>query len=400
MPARPKIPTGAFAWRLAFFYSALCAALGFQMPFLPVWLAAKGLDAGTVGIALAIPLVVRVVAIPVATRIADRCDAARAVIIIGAAGSLLGYVAVALAWTPEAIMAAIALASAFYAPLMPLADAYALGGLAARGRSYGPVRLWGSGAFIAGTLGGGLLLDLIAPLDLIWVVVTALLVNAGAAGLLAPLGVNAPTGLANRASASVLLCDRRFLVIAGAAALIQASHAVYYGFSTLQWRAAGLDGVTIGILWAVGVVAEIALFAISARLALKPVALLLAGAAGGVLRWGMMAFDPPVLTLAVLQCLHAFSFGATHLGAVGFMARAAPPALAASAQGYLAVVLASVMAAAMGISGELYARWGSGAYWAMAVLAALGALALLAGAPCGGGEDRCADGKGRASSQG
>ena len=400
MPARPKIPTGAFAWRLAFFYSALCAALGFQMPFLPVWLAAKGLDAGAVGIALAIPLVIRVVAIPIATRIADRCDAARAVIIIGAAGSLLGYVAVALAWTPEAIMAAIALASAFYAPLMPLADAYALGGLAARGRSYGPVRLWGSGAFVAGTLGGGLLLDLIAPLDLIWVVVTALLVNAGAAGLLAPLGVNAPTGLANRASASVLLCDRRFLVIAGAAALIQASHAVYYGFSTLQWRAAGLDGVTIGILWAVGVVAEIALFAISARLALKPVALLLAGAAGGVLRWGMMAFDPPVLTLAVLQCLHAFSFGATHLGAVGFMARAAPPALAASAQGYLAVVLASVMAAAMGISGELYARWGSGAYWAMAVLAALGALALLAGAPCGGGEDRCADGKGRASSQG
>ena len=401
MPARSKIPTGAsFAWRLAFFYSALCAALGFQMPFLPVWLAAKGLDAGAVGIALAIPLVIRVVAIPIATRIADRCDAARAVIIIGAAGALLRYVAVALAWTPEAIMAAIALASAFYAPLMPLADAYALGGLAARGRSYGPVRLWGSGAFIAGTLGGGLLLDLIAPLDLIWVVVTALLVNAGAAGLLAPLGVNAPTGLANRASASVLLCDRRFLVIAGAAALIQASHAVYYGFSTLQWRAAGLDGVTIGILWAVGVVAEIALFAISARLALKPVALLLAGAAGGVLRWGMMAFDPPVLTLAVLQCLHAFSFGATHLGAVGFMARAAPPALAASAQGYLAVVLASVMAAAMGISGELYARWGSGAYWAMAVLAALGALALLAGAPCGGGEDRCADGKGRASSQG
>jgi PPP family 3-phenylpropionic acid transporter len=403
MPARSKIPTGAsFVWRLAFFYSALCAALGFQMPFLPVWLAAKGLDAGTVGIALAIPLVVRVVAIPVATRIADRCDAARAVIIIGAAGALLGYVAVALAWTPEALMAAIALASAFYAPLMPLADAYALGGLAARGRSYGPVRLWGSAAFIAGTLGGGLLLDLIAPLELIWIVVTALLVNAAAAGLLAPPGLNATGGLAQRASASMLLRDRRFLVIAGASALIQASHAVYYGFSTLQWRAAGLDGVTIGILWAVGVVAEIALFAISARLALKPVALLFAGAAGGVVRWGMMAFDPPAPMLPVLQCLHAFSFGATHLGAVGFVARAAPPALAASAQGYLAVALALVMAATMGISGELYARWGSGAYWAMAVLAALGALALLVGAPCGGGgEERCADdGKGRASSHG
>src|SRR6516225_2442258 len=401
MPSKPHKPTGAaFALRLALFYSALCAALGFQMPFLPVWLAAKGLDAVAVGIALAIPLIVRLLAIPAATWIADRYDAARAVIMIGAAGSLAGYVAVGLAGTPEAIMAAIAVASAFYVPLMPLADAYALHGLTARGRGYGPVRLWGSAAFIAGTLVGGLLLDLIAPRELIWVVVTALLLNAAAAGVLAPLDDHRFGAGAQRASASMLLRNSRFLIVAAAAALIQASHAVYYGFSTLQWRAAGLDGVTIGILWAVGVVAEIALFAISARLALKPVALLLAGAAGGVLRWGVIAFDPPVLTLAVLQCLHAFSFGATHLGAVGFMARAAPPALAASAQGYLAVVLASVMAAAMGISGELYARWGSGAYWAMAVLAALGALALLAGAPCGGGEDRCADGKGRASSQG
>src|SRR5271166_3827165 len=401
MPAHPQIPTGTFfAWRLAFFYSALCAALGFQMPFLPVWLAAKGLDAGAVGVALAIPLVVRVFAIPIATRIADRYDAARAVIMSGAAGSVLGYVAVGLVWTPGTIMAAIALASAFYAPLMPLADAYALRGLAARGRSYGPVRLWGSAAFIAGTLGGGLLLDLIAPRELIWVVVAVLVLNAAAAGVLAPLGDHISGAPAQRASATMLLRDPQFLIVAAAAALIQASHAVYYGFSTLQWQAAGLDGVTIGALWAVGVVAEIALFAISARLALEPAVLLLAGAAGAVMRWGAMTFDPPPMLLLMLQCLHALSFGATHLGAVGFVARAAPAGLGASAQGYLAVALALVMAGAMGISGELYARWGSGAYWAMAVLAALGALVLLAGALGIGGKERCADGKERASSQG
>jgi len=401
MPANPQIPTGAFfAWRLAFFYSALCAALGFQMPFLPVWLAAKGLDAGAVGVALAIPLVVRVFAIPIATRIADRYDAARAVIMTGAAGSVLGYVAVGLVWTPGTIMAAIALASAFYAPLMPLADAYALRGLAARGRSYGPVRLWGSAAFIAGTVGGGLLVDLIAPRELIWVVVTAMLFNAAAAGVLVPLGPHMSGVPAQPASASMLLRDPRFLFVAAAAALIQASHAVYYGFSTLQWQAAGLDGVTIGALWAVGVVAEIALFAISARLALEPATLLLAGAAGATMRWGAMTFDPPPVLLLMLQCLHALSFGATHLGAVGFVARVAPAALGASAQGYLAVALALVMAGAMGISGELYARWGSSAYWAMAVLAALGALVLLAGAPGIGGKVRCADGSERASSQG
>src|SRR5271166_5876594 len=163
MPLNPQIPTGAtFAWRLALFYSALCATFGIQMPFLPLWFAAKWLDAGSIGAVLAIPLVVRFLAIPIATRIADRCDAARAVIAAGAAATLFAYVAIGLAQSPAAIMVAVAVASFFYTPLMPLADAYALRGLGLHGRSYGPVRSWGSLAFIAGTVGGGLLLDVIA----------------------------------------------------------------------------------------------------------------------------------------------------------------------------------------------------------------------------------------------
>jgi PPP family 3-phenylpropionic acid transporter len=370
------------------------------MPFLPVWFAAKGLDAGSVGVVLAIPLIVRVFAIPIATRIADRYDAVRAVIVTGAAVSFFGYIAVGLVHSPGAIMAAVALASTFYTPLMPLADAYALRGLGLHGRSYGPVRLWGSAAFIAGTLGGGVLLDLIDQRELIWIVVMVLALNAAAAGALAPLGVGTSGAAAQATSASVLLRDSRFVMAAAAAALIQASHAVYYGFSALQWQAAGYDGATIGTLWAVGVVAEIALFAVSARLSMGPTALLFAGAAGAVVRWGAMAFDPPPALLLMLQCLHALSFGATHLGALGFVARVAPAGLGASAQGYLAVALALVMAAALGISGELYARWQSGAYWAMAVLAALGGLVLLVGALCDGGKECCDGAAERASSQG
>jgi PPP family 3-phenylpropionic acid transporter len=111
---------------------------------------------------------------------------------------------------------------------------------------------------------------------------------------------------------------------------------------------------------------------------MEPTVLLFAGAAGAVMRWGAMAFDPPPVLLLLLQCFHALSFGATHLGALGFVARAAPAGLGASAQGYLAVALALVMAAAMGISGELYARWDSRAYAAMALLAAIGGLLMLA----------------------
>jgi hypothetical protein len=33
-------------------------------------------------------------------------------------------------------------------------------------------------------------------------------------------------------------------------------------------------------------------------------------------RWGLMASDPPLWATAILQCLHAMSFGAAHLAAI------------------------------------------------------------------------------------
>jgi MFS transporter, PPP family, 3-phenylpropionic acid transporter len=375
--ARPLPLHPSFAWRLAVFYAALFVALGVQLPFLPLWLAAKGLDAGAIGIALAVPMIVRVFAIPLATRGADRHDALRMAIVIAAAMAVLGYGLVGMAQGAAVITLALALASVFYTPIMPLADAYALRGLGRLGRAYGPVRLWGSAAFIVGSLGAGLLLDLIAAHELIWLIVAALTITAAAAYALAPLPPHEGNPSATHLS-SGLLRDPAFLAAAAAASLIQASHAVYYGFSALDWRAAGLDGGAIGALWALAVVAEIALFAISPRLPLVPTTLLMLGAAGAVVRWSAMAFDPPTALLPPLQCLHALSFGATHLGALGFMARAAPAELGATAQGYLAVALGLVMAAAMGISGLLYARWGGLAYGAMALAAAAGGVFALA----------------------
>jgi MFS transporter, PPP family, 3-phenylpropionic acid transporter len=364
--------------RLAIFYAALFAALGVQLPFLPVWLSAKGLDATMIGVVLAVPMVVRVIVIPLATHAADRYQALRAVIATAAAAAVLGYGATALTQGAAAVMAAFALASAFYTPLMPLADAYALRGLGQFGRSYGPVRLWGSAAFIAGSFAAGFLLDVIAARNLIWLIVVAMAAMALAAFALAPLPPCAGVPTQPVWSGQGLLRDRGFLAVAAGAGLIQASHAIYYGFATLDWQAAGLGGGEIGALWALAVAAEIALFAVSGRLPFKPATLLMAGAGGAVIRWGAMAFDPLPPALLLLQGLHALSFGATHLAAVGFVARAAPVELGATAQGHLAVALGLVMAAAMALSGVLYARWGSLAYAAMALAALAGGLFALA----------------------
>lgn len=362
-----------FAPKLALFYATLFAILGIHMPFFPLWLQAKDLSASEIGLVLAAPMLVRVFAIPVATREADRRNAIKTTIAVstliaalstGLLGLVGGFWPILLVWM---------LATLAFTPAMPLAEAYALKGLRSRGRTYGPVRLWGSAAFIATTLGAGVLLDAIAPLNLIWLIFAAFMLAAFVALWLEPLATDS-SAPSPTASPSRVLLQPAFLAALAAAGLVQASHAVYYGFSTLDWRAAGLSGQSIGVLWALGVAAEIALFAISGRLpaALGPTLLLIIGATGALVRWSAMAFDPPALLLPALQCLHALSFGATHLGALGFLVRTAPEHLGATAQGYLAVVNGVLMASATALAGSLYAAYGSRAYAAMAALAMLG----------------------------
>jgi PPP family 3-phenylpropionic acid transporter len=348
------------------------------MPFFPVWLEAKGVDAGMIGVVLAAPIVARLLAVPVFMRKADRRDAVRAALIVCGFAAATGYTLVGLSAGAALILVAYALTSLATTPQMPLAETYALKELGARRRTYGPVRLWGSFAFIAGNFVAGFAADVIPASDLIWLIVAASVLIALAALALPPVTPRAIEPSAAVPARQNLLRDRSFIAVVAAASLIQASHAEYYGFSAVQWSAAGFDGTFIAALWALGVGAEIVLFSLQSRLPpfFEPTVLLLTGACGGMLRWIGMAFDPPAFMLAALQLLHALSFGATHLGALMFLARHAAPAQAATAQGYLAIASGVAMAGAMALSGVLYRDFGSAAYAAMALMA-------IAGGTCG-----------------
>ena len=144
-----------FAPRLAALYAGLFITGGIQLPFFPVWLKAKGLDPQMIGLVLAAPIVARMIAVPLVARAADRREALRAAIIGTSFLGVAGFVLVGLAEGAWAILIAYTLAALALTPVMPLAETYALKGLAARGRAYGPVRLWGSAAFILGTFVAG-----------------------------------------------------------------------------------------------------------------------------------------------------------------------------------------------------------------------------------------------------
>lgn len=361
-----------FAVRLAGLYAAIFILNGMQLPFLSLWLAAKGLDAREIGIVLAVPMLVRLLAVPPVTRMADRRDILREAILGTTLLSVVGYVLVAFSGSFITIAVAFALASFAYTPAMPLVETYALRGLAG-GRNYGPVRLWGSAAFIVGALIAGVASNHIAARDLIWLLVVASVLVAISGAMLAPLNHVQHLHSA-RAPVRLLLRDPIFIAVIVGAGLIQASHSTFYGFSILAWRADGYDGTTIAAFWGIGVIAEILLFAGQSRLPafVTPTMLLLIGAGGGVLRWTVMAFDPPTFVLPFLQALHGATFGATHLGSMMYLARTVPVGLGATAQGFFSITVGLSMAAATALAGVLYARFGVASYAAMSVAAFAG----------------------------
>src|SRR5262249_13815945 len=132
-------------------------------------------------IVLAAPMVVRVIAVPLATRLADRFGMLQRALFAAAFASVLGFAVVGAASGFVAILATYALAAAVLAPVLPFADALALRGLRARPSSYGSVRLWGSVTFIVANMGGGLLRARLGAADVIWAVVAALALTATAA---------------------------------------------------------------------------------------------------------------------------------------------------------------------------------------------------------------------------
>ncbi len=92
-----------------------------------------------------------------------------------------------------------------------------------------------------------------------------------------------------------------------------------------------------------------------------------------------MAIDPPLWATALLQTLHAMSFGAAHIAAIHFLTHAVPEDRAATAQGLYAAFVAGLVLGAVTIaSGPLYRMFAGEAYAAMALLALLGACSVHA----------------------
>ena len=381
MPPESTIPIAShdtprrFATRLALFYGTMFGMVGTHLPFFTVWLKAVGIDAFWIGIITAIPPVTRFTVLPFVTALAERRHALRGAIVVTAFATALGFSILGTQHQPVLVFLAYAVTCCLWTPMVPLTDAYALRGVARHGLNYGPLRLWGSAAFVAGALGCGLLVDVIAAQNLIWVIASVAALGAFVGLGLQPLGT--PKSLASiHHGAGALLRDPGFLAIIVTSALIQGSHAAYYIFASIAWQQAGLGGLTIAGLWSLGVIAEIVVFALSPRFTLPPVMLVAIAALSAVARWVITAQEPPLAILAAVQLAHGLTFGLTQVGTMMLLVGYVPGHVMARGQGYLAACSGIVSSSVSIISGAIYAQYGQGVYYVMAAMALSGAVVM------------------------
>ncbi|MGH6753343.1 MAG: MFS transporter, partial [Bradyrhizobium sp.] len=364
-----------FATRLALFYGATFGTMGTHLPFFTLWLKSVGIDASWIGIISAVPAVTRFTVLPFVTGAAGRRYSLRAVLIVASIATALGFAVIGTQYLPLAVLLAYAVTCCLWTPMVPLTDAYALGGVARYGLNYGPLRLWGSAAFVVGALICGLLVDFIAASHLIWVIASVAALGALSSLGLQPLDRPKPPATAVL-GASALLRDPGFLAIIVAAALIQGSHAAYYAFASITWQASGLDGITIAGLWVLGVLAEIVVFALSPRFTLAPALLVVIGGLSAVARWVITAQEPSVAVLSVVQLAHGLTYGLTQVGVMGLLVRHVPGHVMARGQGYLAACGGIVSGTASVVSGLVYAGYGQRVYYVMAAMALMAAIVM------------------------
>lgn len=358
-----------FAWRLSAFYAAMFAGFGLYQPYFPVWLQAKGLNEAQIAAVLAAGLAIRVVFTPLATQMADRGGSMSLAIVIACFASAAMMVGVALADGFVMILIAVVLLGAVWNPMVPLTDAYGMTGVARRGLDYGRIRVWGSVSFMAANIVGGALIVVIAPTQIIWLILASMVPLVAAAAMLVPDRREVRPGEAGRG-----FLNGRFVLVIAAFSLMQAAHAAYYSFSAIHWKATGYSGATVGFLWALAVAAEIVLFLLARRITggWRPTTFFIIGGVLGTIRWSLLAFDPPFAVLLIAQVGHAASFALVHLGMIAYMAARLPPGAQASGQGIASVSQGTLMAAATFAAGPLYAATGAGVYWAMAAMTGLG----------------------------
>ncbi|MCO7571013.1 MFS transporter [Pseudomonas chlororaphis] len=368
-------------WRLSSFYLFYFALLGSTAPFLALYFDHLGFSSARIGELVAIPMLMRCVAPNLWGWLGDYTGRRLAIVRFGAICTLICFSLIFVSKSYAWLAMVMALHAFFWHAVLPQFEVITLAHLHGQASRYSQIRLWGSIGFILTVVVLGRLFEWLS-LDIYPLALVMIMGGIVLSSLWVPNA--SPLVQGPRLAGDGFLKQLRgpgVLAFYLCVALMQMSHGPYYTFLTLHLERLGYTRGLIGMLWALGVVAEVLMFLamswILARFSVRRV--LLASFLLAALRWlllGSLAEHLWVLLLA--QVLHAATFGSFHAAAIHFVQRS----FGARQQGQ-GQALYAALAGTGGALGALYAGYswnalGATLTFSIASVAAMAAAVIIA----------------------
>lgn len=364
-------------WRLSGYYFFHFAFLGAFLPYFGLYLQSIGFSAWDISVLMSLMNVMRLFSPALSGWLADRSGRRISIVRFAALISLCGFTVFFWLRGFGAIMLAMALLSFFWSAALPLVETLTFSHLRKATNQYSRIRLWGSVGFILAVLGTGALLDLLPISSLLWLIWLLLLAHLG-------LTLSVPEALSvagpkDKPLLRDLLRQPRMQAFFAASLAMAAAHGAFYIFFSIHLGEQGYSKGEAGLLWTLGVLAEIGVFLLMTRLerrfSLR--AILLVCFAAAILRFLLIGWCVQWVALIILaQLLHALTFGAHHAASIAIVNRW----FAGGAQARGQALYSSLSFGAGGLLGGLLAggMWDSfGAAWVFGISALFAFFGLL-----------------------
>ena len=372
---------------MAAVYAAYFLAAGIFIPFFPVFLDNSGLSATEVGLIMGVPLLVRILTGMALGAFADLIGDRALTLVVYSAIAAVSAIAFSLFDGAIALLLVMVVFAAFWTAIIPVSDAVAIDVTEATRSDFARVRAAGSVAFVVASIVGGWLIGLwgaasvpgLVAAGLVATVLASFILRVVLSTVLPALIGFGPTGGKQDTALLPVLSRPAYVMGALAGGLIQGAHAILYTRGSLHWQELGFSGDAIGLLWAVGVVAEVLLFFVAKHYltGLDPRWLIAIGGVASVVRYILFPYVDDLALSFLLQITHGLTFGATFLGTIGWLTQHTPRKWMASGQSAAATFIAITMAILTFLSGPMFEAFGIFSMWLAALVSLVALFALL-----------------------
>jgi PPP family 3-phenylpropionic acid transporter len=362
----------------ALFFFAYYGYVGVFSPYASLYFADRGLSATQIGILMSLMQVMRIFGPNVWGWVADQSRRRVLVLRLTSVAAALTFCGMFVGQSFMFFFALMVTVNLFTSAQGPISEALMLSSMRGDLTHYGRVRLWGSVGFIVLVTLSGYALDWQGIELMPWI---ALLMLVMVTSVTFSLHEEPATQHAQPSnSVRELLSRKSVLSFFASTFLMIAAHSSLYVYYSLYLSDMGYSKSVIGLMWSLGVIAEILFFFYQAplfrRFGVRKLMLFSLGIA--VIRFLMIGWGAQSLAiLLVAQVLHAATFGVHHSASVATLQRWFAGPLQARGQ-------ALYISISYGLGGTvggllLSACWDSfGARWVYVLAAIMSFLGLIA----------------------